>query len=73
MMGAGGITECITCIKAVTEGIIPHTLNLHEVDEEIDLNLVKEEPLKKDIDFAMSNSLGFGGQNSSVIVGKYNK
>lgn len=73
MMGAGGITECITCIKAVTEGVIPHTLNLHEVDEEIDLNLVKEEPLKKDIDFAMSNSLGFGGQNSSVIVGKYNK
>lgn len=73
MMGAGGITECITCIKAVTEGVIPHTLNLHEVDEEIDLNLVKDEPLKKDIDFAMSNSLGFGGQNSSVIVGKYNK
>ena len=73
MMGAGGITECIACIKAVTEGVIPHTLNLHEVDEEIDLNLVKDEPLKKDIDFAMSNSLGFGGQNSSVIVGKYNK
>ncbi len=71
MMGAGGITECITCIKAVTEGVIPHTLNLKSVDEEIDLNLVMGEPLKKDINYAMSNSLGFGGQNSSVIVGKY--
>ncbi len=71
MMGAGGITECITCIKAVTEGVIPHTLNLKNVDEEIDLNLVMGEPLKKDINYAMSNSLGFGGQNSSVIVGKY--
>lgn len=73
MMGAGGITECITCIKAITEGVIPHTLNLNTVDEEIDLNLVKGEPLKADIDYAMSNSLGFGGQNSSVIVGKYKK
>ncbi len=71
MMGAGGITECIACIKAITEGIIPHTLNLNNVDEEIHLNLVKGEPLKKDINYAMSNSLGFGGQNSSVIVGKY--
>ena len=73
MMGAGGVTECITCVKAVTEGIIPHTLNLNQVDEEIDLNLVKGEPLKTNVDYAMSNSLGFGGQNSSVIVGKYRK
>ena len=73
MMGAGGVTECITCVKAVTEGIIPHTLNLNQVDEEIDLNLVKGEPLKTNVDYAMSNSLGFGGQNSSVIVGKYKK
>ena len=73
MMGAGGVTECITCIKAITEGVIPHTLNLKNVDEEIDLNLVMGEPLKTNIDYAMSNSLGFGGQNSSVIVGKYQK
>lgn len=73
MMGAGGVTECITCIKAVTEGVIPHTLNLNQVDEEIDLNLVMGEPLKTNVDYAMSNSLGFGGQNSSVIVGKYKK
>ncbi|MGN1132018.1 MAG: beta-ketoacyl-[acyl-carrier-protein] synthase family protein [Ruminococcus sp.] len=73
MMGAGGVTECITCVKAVTEGVIPHTLNLNQVDEEIDLNLVMGEPLKTNVDYAMSNSLGFGGQNSSVIVGKYKK
>ena len=73
MMGAGGVTECITCVKAVTEGVIPHTLNLNQVDEDIDLNLVMGEPLKTNVDYAMSNSLGFGGQNSSVIVGKYRK
>jgi 3-oxoacyl-[acyl-carrier-protein] synthase II len=73
MMGAGGVTECITCVKAVTEGVIPHTLNLVNVDEELDLNLVKGEPLKTNVDYAMTNSLGFGGQNSSIIVGKYNK
>lgn len=73
MMGAGGVTECITCVKAVTEGVIPHTLNLKNVDEEIDLNLVMGEPAKAEINYAMSNSLGFGGQNSSVIVGKYKK
>jgi 3-oxoacyl-[acyl-carrier-protein] synthase II len=73
MMGAGGITECITCVKAVTEGVIPHTLNLVNVDEELNLNLVKGEPLKTNVDYAMTNSLGFGGQNSSIIVGKYNK
>ena len=71
MMGAGGVTECITCVKAVTEGIIPHTLNLNQVDEEIDLNLVKGEPLKTNVDYAMSNSLGFGGHNATLLVKKY--
>lgn len=72
MMGAGGVTECIACIKAVTEGVIPHTLNLVNPDEELNLNLVYGEPLKTEVEYAMSNSLGFGGQNSSIIVGKYN-
>ncbi len=71
MMGAGGVTETITCIKTIIEGVIPYTLNLKDVDEEIDLNLVKDAPKEGVVNYAMSNSLGFGGQNSSVIVGRY--
>ncbi len=70
MMGAGGITEVITCIKAIGTGIIPPTLNLKDPMSD-DICFAGESPLHKDIDYAMSNAFGFGGQNSSIIVGKY--
>ncbi|MCQ2513690.1 MAG: beta-ketoacyl-ACP synthase II [Ruminococcus sp.] len=74
MMGAGGITEAITCIKAIETGIIPPTINLTEVDPECaGIDFVACEPKKADIKYAMSNAFGFGGQNSSIIVGKYQK
>lgn len=73
MMGAGGITETIACIKAINEGMLPPTVNLDEKDEECALNVVANEPLKAETDIAMSNALGFGGQNSCIIVGKYKK
>ena len=69
MMGAGGITEVITCLRSVQTGIIPPTLNLAVPDEKLPkLHLVAEKPEKREIKAAMSNSFGFGGQNSSVIV-----
>ena len=72
MMGAGGITETITCIKAIETGIIPPTINLNEVDPECaGIDFVANTAKKADIKYAMSNALGFGGQNSSIIVGKY--
>lgn len=71
MMGAGGVTEVITCIKALETGVIPPTINLETPDEECDLNYVPNVARKVDIDVAMSNSFGFGGQNSTIIVGKY--
>ena len=70
MMGAGGITEVITCIKAIETGIIPPTLNLKDPMSE-DICFACETPVKADIEYAMSNAFGFGGQNSSIIVGKY--
>ena len=70
MMGAGGITEVITCVKAIETGIIPPTLNLREPMSE-DICFAGEAPVNKSIDYAMSNAFGFGGQNSSIIVGKY--
>lgn len=72
MMGAGGITEVISCIKAIECGIIPPTINLDTPDEECDLDFVPNKARKVKIDVAMSNAFGFGGQNSSIIVGRYN-
>lgn len=72
MMGAGGITEAITCIQCIREGVIPPTLNLDNLDEKcVPLNYVPGEAQKMDVKVAMSNSFGFGGQNSSVIFKKY--
>ncbi len=73
MMGAGGITEAITCIQCIRTGIVPPTLNLKNLDEKcVPLNYVPEKAIEKKVDVAMSNSFGFGGQNSSVIFKKYN-
>jgi 3-oxoacyl-[acyl-carrier-protein] synthase II len=71
MMGAGGITEVIACIKAIETGIIPPTINLENPIPDCKIDFVPNEPRKADISYAMSNAFGFGGQNSSVIVGRY--
>lgn len=72
MMGAGGITETIACIKAIETGVIPPTINLNEVDPGCSgVDLVANTAKKAEINYAMSNAFGFGGQNSSIIVGKY--
>ena len=71
LMGAGGITEVIACIKAIETGILPPTLNYTTPDPKCDLDFVTEGPRKAKIDVAMSNALGFGGQNSSIIVKRY--
>ena len=73
LMGAGGLTEAIACVMAVREGILPPTLHLTEPDPDCDLDYVPGKARRADIKAAMSNSLGFGGQNSSIIVAKYEK
>ena len=74
MMGAGGVTEVIACIKAIETGILPPTINLNEVDPECaGIDFVANTAKKVEIKYAMSNAFGFGGQNSSVIVGAYEK
>ncbi len=65
MMGAGGITEAIACIKAIQTSILPPTLNLQE--PEYTLNHVKDSPRCQEITTAMTNAFGFGGQNSTLI------
>lgn len=72
MMGAGGITEAITCIQCIRTGVVPPTLNLEELDEKCaPLNYVPGKAMEKEVKVAMSNSFGFGGQNSSVIFKEY--
>lgn len=70
MMGAGGITEAIACIKALQEGLLPPTLNLTEKDPACDLDFVPNAARRKNIQIAMSNAFGFGGQNSSLLFQK---
>lgn len=71
LMGAGGLIELITCVKSIQEGILPPTLNLETPDPECDLDYIPNTARKKTVNYAMSNSLGFGGQNSSLIVGRH--
>jgi 3-oxoacyl-[acyl-carrier-protein] synthase II len=71
LMGAGGVTEFIACIQAINDGIVPPTLNYDEPDPQCDLDYVPNQARKITVNVAMSNSFGFGGQNTSLIVGKY--
>ena len=72
LLGAAGGLESVMCIKALETGTIPPTINLKEADPECDLNYTPNEPVKKEIQYALNNSFGFGGTNSTTIFKKYN-
>lgn len=71
LLGAAGAVEAIISIKALEDGFVPATINYVNKDEECDLNLVVNEGIKKEMNYTMSNSLGFGGHNGSVIFKKW--
>ena len=70
-LGATGGIELIVCAKAINEGIVPPTANLTDPDPDCDLDYTPLEPKKREINYAMSNSFGFGGHNASVIIKKF--
>ena len=70
LLGAAGGLEAIFTVKALQEGILPPTANYVNVDPECDLDYVTEGARKVDITYAMSNSLGFGGHNASLVFKK---
>ena len=71
LLGAAGAVEAIISVKAIGDSIVPPTINYKELDEECDLDIVPNEPVKQEINIAMSNSLGFGGHNASIILKKF--
>ena len=74
LLGAAGAIEAIACIKAVQNNIIPPTINFEHKDENIDydLNLTLNKAQERTVNAALSNTFGFGGHNTSIIVKKYN-
>ncbi|MCI9247248.1 MAG: beta-ketoacyl-ACP synthase II [Clostridia bacterium] len=70
LLGAAGAVEAIFCAKAIQEQLVPPTINYQENDEECDLDIVPNEPRKAELNIVMSNSLGFGGHNSSIVLRK---
>ncbi|MGL4774349.1 MAG: beta-ketoacyl-ACP synthase II [Clostridium sp.] len=71
LLGAAGAVEAIVCIKAIQEGFVPPTIGLKEKDEELDLDYVPNEGKNRKVDYAMTNSLGFGGHNATLLFKKY--
>ncbi len=71
LLGAAGAVEFITCVKSIEDGYIHPTVGLCEADEECDLNYVPGEGLHVPVNVAMSNSLGFGGHNATLLVKKF--
>jgi len=72
LLGAAGGVEAIVCSKAIEESFVPATINYKVPDEECDLDIVPNEGRDREIKYAISNSLGFGGHNSSILLKKYN-
>ena len=71
LLGAAGGVEFIVCVKSILDGYIHQTVNSKEADEECNLNYVFGEGVHTDVEYALSNSLGFGGHNASLLVAKY--
>lgn len=70
-VGAVGAVESILTVMALRDGVIPPTLNLRNLDPEIDLDVVAGEPRQGDYRYAVNNSFGFGGHNVAIAFGKY--
>lgn len=70
-LGATGAIEAVITVKAIEEDLVPPTINLQEKDEECDLNYTPNLAVKRTINYALSNSAGFGGQNASIIFKKF--
>ena len=69
LLGAAGGVECVVCVKSIQEGFIHQTMGTR--DGECDLNYAIGAPVEKEVNYALTNSLGFGGHNASLLLKKY--
>jgi 3-oxoacyl-[acyl-carrier-protein] synthase II len=70
-LGASGAVEMIACVHAVRDGVIAPTINLEKPDEGFDIDLVPNEARERKVRYAMNNTFGFGGHNTTLLVGRY--
>ena len=73
LLGAAGVIEAVICTKAIENKLVPPTINYQVPDEECDLNVVPNKTVEQEINVAMSNSLGFGGNNATLVFKKFEK
>jgi len=71
LIAAAGVTELIVCMMAIRDGVLPPTINYENPDPECDLDYIPNESREAKCDVALNNSFGFGGQNITLIVGRY--
>ena len=71
LLGAAGGVEFVVCVKSIQDGFIHQTVGTTKADEELDLDYVIGAPVCQEVHYAMSNSLGFGGHNATLLVKKY--
>lgn len=70
MLGAAGVLEAAVCLYALKEGVLPPTLNLENTDIDFGFDLIPKTALKQRVEYAISNSFGFGGVNVSLLFKK---
>ena len=71
LLGAAGGVEFVVCAKSVEEGFIHQTVGTKETEEELDLDYCIDGSSQQEVNYAMSNSLGFGGHNAVLLLKKY--
>lgn len=71
LLGASGAIEAVVCAMSIEDSFVPPTINIQEVGEDLDLDYVPNQGKEKNIRYALSNSLGFGGHNATIVLKKY--
>ena len=71
LIAAGGVVEAIACLLTIRDGVVPPTVNLDHPDEDCDLDYIPHAARDRTVNVAMSNSFGFGGQNTTLVLRRF--
>ena len=71
LIAAAGVTEMIVCLKTIEQGVLPPTINMENPDPLCDLDYVPNQAREAKVRIALNNSFGFGGQNVTLAVGRF--